>query len=108
MMKFVLPIYKGREPIKVYKTDSFTVSFGTVEDIIDALQLDDIKTDKQMGVAILKAIKQLRPFLKDIFDGITDDEIRHTHLDDLVKLFTDMFNYAADTINGVTGEVKNR
>lgn len=108
MMKFVLPIYKGREPVKVYKADSFTVSFGTVEDIIDALKLDEIETEKQMGVAILKAIKQLRPFLKDIFDGITDEEIRHTHLDDLVKLFTDIFKYAADTINGVTGDVKNR
>jgi hypothetical protein len=106
-MKLLLPIYKGREPVKIYKEDTLTLSFGTVEDIIDALKLDEIQSEKALGVSILKAIKQLRPFLKDIFDGITDDEIRHTHIDDIVKLFTVIFRYAADTLNGVTGGEKN-
>jgi hypothetical protein len=106
-VKIVLPIYKGREPVKFYKADTLTVSFGTIEDIIDALKLDEIQNEKALCVNILKAIKQLRPFLKDIFDGITDEEIRHTHIDDIVKLFTAIFWYAADTLNGVTGGEKN-
>lgn len=106
-MELKLPIYEGRNVAKTYTADTVCISFGTVEDIIDALHLDGIQTEKEIGIAVLRAIKQLRPLLKDIFDGVTDDEIRRTHVNDLITLFSALFRYAVDTLNGVTGTVKN-
>ena len=106
-MELKLPIYSGKQVVKVYTSDTVCVSFGTVEDIIDALHLDSIKSENEIGLAVIGAVKQLNTFLRDIFDGLTDDEIRHTHINDLVTLFTDIFTYAVDTLNGVTGTVKN-
>ena len=106
-MELKLPIYDGKQVSKVYTADTITVTFGTVEDLIDALHLDNIRTEKEIGFAVIGAIRQLKPFLRDIFDGITDDEIRHTQLRDLVTLFSDIMAFAVETLDGVTGTVKN-
>lgn len=105
-MTLTLPIYKGRKVVKTYTADSLCVSFGTVEDIIGALHLDSVRTEKEIGFAVLGALGQLKPLLRDIFDGLTDAEIRCTHIDDLVRIFTDMFLYAADTLKSISDTVK--
>lgn len=107
-MTLTLPIYKGRKVVKTYKADSLCVSFGTVEDIIGALHLDSVRTEKEIGFAVLGALGQLKPLLRDIFDGLTDAEIRCTHIDDLVRLFGDLYQYAVSSLGAVTdGSAKN-
>lgn len=105
-MTLTLPIYKGRKVVKTYTADSLCVSFGTVEDIIGALHLDSVRTEKEIGFAVLGALGQLKPLLRDIFDGLTDAEIRCTHISDLVALFRTLYLYAVETLSGVTDKTE--
>ena len=56
---------------------------------------------------IVKASKQLKPFLKDLFDGVTDEEIRHTRIQNLIEVFRGLFHYATQEMNALTGDEKN-
>lgn len=106
-MTLTLPIYKGRKVVKTYKAETICISFGTVEDIIGALHLDGgIKTEKEIGFAVFAAVGQLKPLLRDIFDGLTDEEIRCTHISDLVVLFRTLYLYAVETLSGVTDKTE--
>ena len=45
-----LNIYKGREVVKTYTADTYDLMFGTVEDIAEAIKLDDMKIGDDRGV----------------------------------------------------------
>ena len=57
-----------------YNAESIDISFGTLEDILNALDFDNLQDKKQVGIAVLKCSKQLKPFLKELFGiaGVTD------------------------------------
>mgnify|MGYP006923387170 CR=1 FL=1 len=58
--------------------ETIDFAFGVVEDILDALNFESMKTgDKtELAAMVIKCSKQLKPFLKDIFEGVTDEEIQ--------------------------------
>jgi len=103
-MELNLHIYKGREIIKTYKTETVDLMYGTVEDILNVLELDKIKTGENLEIAscIVKASGQLKPFLKDLFDGVTDEEIRNTRMQNLIEIFKGLYQYAIMEMNTVS------
>ena len=108
-MELKLKIYNGNEVEKVYTAETIDFSFGVVEDILDALDLENMKTASKTELAgvILKCSKQLKPFLKDMFVGVTDDEIRRTHVQNLIEVFKGLFEYATNELGAAAGEAKN-
>lgn len=108
-MNLTLNIYKGREVEKTYKTDAYDLEFGTLEDLIaavDAEKLDALSggSDFEMGKLIISLLPQIKPILKSIFYGITDEEIRRTHVKELVPVFVKAFKYAFSEINGLSDD----
>lgn len=103
-MELKLHIYEGRKIVKTYTTGSIDLSFGVIEDVLDALDFESMKTgdNKEMTKMLIKCKDQIKPFLMDIFDGLTAEEVRHTRTQNLIEVFRGLYNYAVSEL-GVVG-----
>ncbi|MDE5885468.1 MAG: hypothetical protein K2H29_10390 [Oscillospiraceae bacterium] len=108
-MQLTLKIYEGKKVVKEYKAETVDFSFGVVEDILDVLDFDNMKTgdNKEIAAMIVKASRQLKPFLKDLFDGVTDEEIRHTRIQNLISVFKGLIAYTVQELNALSDDEKN-
>ena len=99
-----LNIYDHKEVIKTYEANEYELMFGTVEDMIDAAKLDKIEsgTDAEIVMAatnlVTTSMGTVKDLLKDVFDGLTDDEIRHTRVSEIVNVIVDVIMYATGQI----------
>lgn len=100
-----LNIYNKKEVLKTYKCDTYSLEFGTVEDILELFDIDalqngaDIELIKMVGKKIPKCFEQVKNLLIDIFDGLTIDEIRHTHFDEIAIVIVKVIKYAINQIS---------
>lgn len=105
-----LPIYKkenGKRTIeKVYETDEAFIGFGVVDDILGKIDIENSgdMTDKELIKLIISSKKDINKILKDIFEGLTDSEIKNTNIFDLVALIKDLIKYAVNLIYGLSDE----
>lgn len=106
-MEITLKIYEGRQVVKTYTAETIDLSFGVIEDTLDILDFEHMTDKTQIGAMIVKASKQLRPFLKDIFDGLTDEEIRNTRTQNLIEVFKALYDYAMHELGAAAGDTKN-
>lgn len=91
---------------KTYRADTIDILFGTAEDLIgvlDGINLNDV--DKLLNL-VTKGFAQLKPLLKEIFIGLTDEELRRTKIKELIPLFIQIFKYLFKEI-GMTSSGKN-
>ena len=100
-----LNIYDHKNIVKTYETDAYEVMFGTVEDLIDAAKLDTIEhgSDAEIVIAatnlVTTSMGTVKELLKDIFEGLTDEEIKHTRVSDIVNVIVDVIMYAVGQIS---------
>lgn len=100
-----LDIYDHKTVVKTYETDTYEIMFGTVEDLINAAKLDTIEkgSDAEIVVAatnlVTTSMGTVKDLLKDIFDGLTDDEIKHTRVSDIVNVIVEVILYAVGQIS---------
>lgn len=104
-----LPIYEkvdGKKTIvKTYTAETYDLMWGTVEDVANAFHLDDMKEvsseqlQQQLGAFIVSHLPDVHGFLKDIFEGITDDEIRNTRTEDVIMVFIDLVIYTISKVH---------
>ena len=105
-MEMRLPVYKGKEVEKEYRAEEYSVMFGTAEDIISLFDIeklanaDDRELAKAVAAAIPKAIGMLKPLLKEIFDGLTDDEIRRCKVADVACVVVEVSKFTMKQIVG--------
>ena len=99
-MELTLNIYgKNNEVKKTYKASEFDLMWGTIEDLVNCIDIDKIDDNVAIGKMILHVLPQLKPLLKQIFPGLTDSEIRCTKVKELVPIFLNAFTYAFKEIN---------
>lgn len=108
-MKFTLNIYKKKEVVKTYECDSYDLMFGTLEDFLNILDLETMTgemsdTDfiKLVSVIITKSLGELKPLLMDVFDGLTEKELRNTKVKELIAVMIQIVMYSISEIKGVT------
>ena len=108
-MNLILNIYDGQNVIKTYKAETLDFSFGVVEDVLDALDFENMKTGSKAELAgvIIKCSKQLKPFLRDLFPGVTDEELRNTRIQNLIEVFRGLYTYATEELGKAAGSAKN-
>lgn len=94
-----LNIYKNQKEIeKTYEVEAYDIMYGTVEDVFDVLDgIEDMKTDGEILKLIQVNRKKLNGLLLDIFDGLTEEELRRIKIKELVPLFLDLFKYVRDS-----------
>lgn len=110
-MELKLNIYNKKEIAKTYTAETYDLMFGTVEDLIDLVNLDKLQTgsDEELiqivGEAVAKGLGIIKPLLKDIFDGLTDDELRNTKTVDIARVLVEVIKYSINEISkGATGK----
>lgn len=101
-----LTIYEKRKAVKTYEVEAYDVLWGTLTDITAAINLDGLKTGSDLELAVMagkfvaNSQKMVNDFLKDVFEGLTDEELKHAKVKEIVKVFVDILKY---TINEITG-----
>lgn len=98
-MELKLNIYKGKTIEKTYKAETFDIMFGTVEDLLNIIDLEKLNSDTEIAKLIIKVFPLLKPLLKDVFEGVTDDELRRTKIKELIPLFVNIFVFALKELN---------
>lgn len=106
-----LNIYEKKQIVKTYEADTYDLMFGTIEDVADAIDLDSIQTGTDMeilkmaGKLVLTSMDTIKDLLKDIFDGITDEEIRKTKTAEIATVLMDVVRYTMTQMNkGISGK----
>lgn len=98
-MELKLNVYNKREIIKTYTAETYDLMFGTVEDLIDIIDLDKLKSDsdvellKLAGDVVMKGLDIIKPLLKDIFDGLTDEELRNTKTSEIATVLVEIVKF---------------
>lgn len=111
-MKLELNVYKNKEIEKTYTAETYDLMFGTVEDFIEAIDLDRLSdgNDSELisaaGSLVTKGLGQIKPLLLDVFDGLTEEELKRTKVKDLIGIVIEIIKYSIAEINGV-GTRKN-
>lgn len=101
MANIKLNIYKTdnkNEIEKTYTAETYDLMLGTVEDIMEIIDFEKLDNTIEVGKMIIKMYPQLKPFLKDIFEGLTDDELKRVKVKELIPLFTEVFKSISESI----------
>lgn len=100
-----LNIYEKKKIVKTYEVGAYEIMFGTVEDLIDAAKLDKIEngTDAEIVIAasnlVTNSMGTVKDLLKDMFDGLTDEEIKHTKVSEVISVVVEVIMYAIGQIS---------
>lgn len=90
MATIALNIYKAdnkQEIEKTYTVEGYELMLGTVEDFIGIIDIEKLADNIEAAKMLLKCYKQLIPLLKDIFPEVTDKELKHVKVNELVETF---------------------
>ena len=109
-----LNIYEKKQVVKTYETDTYDLMFGTIEDVAEAVNLDslttgsDVEIIKMVGNLVLNSMGTVKNLLKDIFDGLTDEELKNTKVSEIVTVLIDVVKYTIVQLDfGVGNKRKN-
>lgn len=110
-MQLKLNIYKNGQVEKTYEAGEFDIMFGTVEDLIDLLDMDKLgkgTSDMEFVTAIVRVVAggkdKLKEILKEIFPELTDDEMKRVKVKELVPLVRDIVRFSVGELSFATGD----
>lgn len=103
-MDLKLNIYEKKKVVKTYTAETYDLMFGTVEDLLDVIDIDNIQAGDR--TELLKAIAKVlahsmdivKPLLKDIFEGLTDEELRNTTLKNIIDVLAEVIAYSINQL----------
>lgn len=101
-MELKLQIYNDNmtEVVKEYTAQTFNISLGTVEDLLNLIDVDVFVngSDSELIKAALKLVTKgftpIKELLKTVFTGLTDDEIRHTNTREIITVIVNIVKYS--------------
>lgn len=95
-MELKINIYNKKEITKTYTNDTYDLMFGTVEDFMDLIKVDELKTgsDQEIVMLVVKALPKgmgtIKALLKDVFEGMTDEELKHTKVKEITRVLVNI------------------
>ena len=101
----ILNIYEKKQVVKTYETDVYDLMFGTVEDVANAIKLDELTTGsdveimKMIGKLVLTSMDTIKGLLKDIFDGLTDEELKNVKVSEIAIVLVDVVKFTVAQLN---------
>ncbi len=112
-MQLNLNIYNGREVEKVYTANEFDIMFGTVEDLIELIDVDKFSggaTDLDFITAIATLLKggmeQVKSLLKELFPEVTEEELKRTKVREVLEILMQVLKYGFSNMAGAGGSKK--
>ena len=106
MNNLTLNIYrkvKGKKKVvKTYKTETLDISFGIVEDMMEILEKVQSDSDENAILeVIMKNLKNVKPLLLDVFDGLTEEELKTASTKEVVQVIVNIIAFAIKEIGGL-------
>lgn len=104
-MEMKLNIYNKREIVKTYRAETYDIMFGTVEDLINLLDLENINLEddssliKAAGKVVIGGLDIIKPLLKDVFEGLTDEELRNTRVSEMATVLLNVVKFAVSEMS---------
>lgn len=94
-----LTIYEKKKAVKTYEADTYDLMWNTVEDVAAAVDIDSLKD--ATNVEIIKFVAKFvvtdldvfKNLMKDIFEGLTDEELRNTRVKDIAAVVVDVVKF---------------
>lgn len=99
-MELILNIYEKKKIIKTYTAETYDLMFGTVEDFINVIDINNIDLENKESLikvaskVVVSALDIIKPLLKDVFDGLTDAELRNTKVSEIVEIVIQIIKFA--------------
>lgn len=118
-MKMELNIYKYGKVVKTYEAENYELTTGTCADLINVAEESNLveiimsgdKDVVNLGVqglqALYKAFPKITPLLMEIFEGLTEEEVRNTKIVEVGQLVVDIFTYAINNLFTISKAKKN-
>lgn len=100
-----LNIYEKKNVVKTYEADAYDLMFGVLEDVANAVKLDDLKNGsdteiiKMVGNFVLSSMSTVKELLKDIFEGITDEELKNTKVSEIAAVLIEVVMFTLKQLN---------
>lgn len=101
-----LNIYNDNDEIvKTYEKENFKLKFGTIEDIIKAIDLDGLKNGSDNEIIsivtnlVITSLDTVKDLMKKIFNGLTDEDLRNTGIDDMAQVLIDVIKYTISRLS---------
>lgn len=104
-------IYNKKEIVKTYEAETYNLTFGFIEDFLELVKVDKLESMNKEDITMLliKAIPNSLPvfkeLLKDVFDGITDEELRNIKVSEIITVMIDVIKFAFSELS--IGNEKN-
>lgn len=103
-----LNIYSGKNIIKTYEVDNYDLTYGVIEDVIEIIDGRDLENKNDLINVAIDSFHLLRPLLKEVFDGLTDDELRTVKIRELIVVIVELIKASITNLKMITGDdVKN-
>lgn len=106
-MELKLNVYTNRrlkEIEKTYTVNDFELATGVCEDLLDLVDIDmfdgglealsDDSKIYQVLRTVVGGVQVFKDLLKDVFDGLTDDEIKRTKVSDIINCVVSIVKYS--------------
>ena len=84
---------------KTYTAESYDLMLGTVEDLMQLIDVDKMTDNIAVTQMVVSGFSKLKPFIKDIFDGVTDDELKRVKVKELIPMFIQVFKSVVDGLD---------
>ena len=100
-----LNVYEKRKIVKTYEVDAYDLPFGVLEDVANTIDIDSLKTGSDVeiitliGKMVITNMDIVKNLLKDVFDGITDEELRKTTVTEIAVVILDIVKYTISQLN---------
>lgn len=76
--------------VKTHTAETYDLMLGTVEDLMNIIDVDKMTDNMAIATAVVKCYKQLTPLLKDVFPNLTDEELKNVKAKELIPLFKNL------------------
>ena len=90
--------------IKTYTAETYDLLWGTCEDVAGALDLDQLTTGSDTEIIklamnlVLHSLDTVKTLFLDIFDGMTEEELRGATVKEMAQVLVDVVKYTLSTL----------
>ena len=107
-MELKLNVYNKKVIEKTYTTNDYEVMYGTVEDLLDLLDLEALTNtaDQDSLITALSRLLNSRqevinPLLMDIFEGLTAEELRRVKAREVLEVIVGLAGFSLEQLRGL-------
>lgn len=93
-----LPIYEKNEIVKTYEVQDFVIPYGIIQDVLKIIEPEKINDTMAVAGMVVGALNEVNDLLLDLFPGLTEEELRHADLGDVVVVITGIALYAVNKL----------